>query len=278
MWYKHNKSLPLEIYNFYALVLQVIGRDSIFYYNPGSLECNWKWLQEHNLTTQPQWVWNTNVPYNLLKKQHNSQIFVLACLAEDLKSAELEALSASLNHLTRVKVLIEIQISENSLSVSNKDSIAMDILSYFQRKKMLDVALYFQFTKSPMFLYNILLFPNQTLPKRNVISLNTSGNMFQLYPKQLDDVKGHTLRVMPDLSEPNTILFYDAYGKPHVTGFMWQFVCTFIKSLGARLEAVLPTWPQGQNLAQPYMLEFTRNGSVDIGLNPVMISESLFKR
>lgn len=278
MWYKHNISFATEIYNFYALVVHLIGRDSIFYYNPGGLECNWKWVQEHNLSTQAQWVWNTNVPFNLLKKHHNSGITVLACLSEDSQIVELEGLSASLNHLTTVQVLIEIRNSENSLSMSNKDSIAMEILLHFLRKNMLEVALYFQFTKSPLILYNIQLFPHTMLLKRRFTNSSLSRNTFQLYPNQLSDLKGHKVRAMPDFSEPNTILYFDAYGKPQVTGFMWQFIGTFVSNLNARLEAVLPTWPRGHNLAEPYMLEFTRNGSVDFGLTPVLMTEKFFKR
>lgn len=274
MWYKHNISFATEIYNFYALLVHLIGRKSIFYYNPGGLECNWKWVQEHNLSTQPQWVWNTNVPFNLLKKQHNSGIIVLACLSEDFQIVELEGLSTSLNHLTTVQLLIEIQNSESS----KKDSIAMEILLHFLRKNMLDVALYFPVTKTPLILYNIQLFPHTKLLKRCFTNSSIYRNTFQLYPNQLSDLKGHKVRAMPDFSEPNTILYYDAYGKPKVTGFMWHFISTFVSNLNARLEAVLPTWPRGHNLAEPYMLEFTRNGSVDFGLAPVLMAEKSFNR
>ncbi|KAH8417535.1 hypothetical protein KR222_001576 [Zaprionus bogoriensis] len=274
MWYRNSDGLASELYQLYALLLHAVGRESIFYYNPAGLECNWQRLQERNLTSRPQWVWRTQVPYNQLQKQHNREIIVLACLSEDFHTtAQLSGLSASLTRVMTVRALIEIACCVDPLSTARRDSLAMDVLLHFQRRNLLDVALYFQFTKNPLTVYNIQLFPKLKLLKRRFIG----ADEFQLYPRQLDDLKGYTLRAMPDFSEPNTILYHDASGKARVTGFMWRFIVTFASSLGARLQPVLPTWPRGNNLAEPYMLEFTRNGSVDFGLAPVLMSVKNFK-
>lgn len=272
MWVNINESFASDIYQLYALVLQVIDGRSIFYYNPSKLECSWQSFQQHNLTTQPQWVWRSQMPYALLKEQQASELFVLACLTDRFNMNELAGLTASLNHLRDAPVLIEL-INSSLLPSSSKDSLATQILSHCLQSYMLNVALYFQDWTRPVILYNFLAFPNFSLIKNRLTSSSLAKQGGQLFPNQLNNLNGYTLRVMPDFSEPNTVLYRDALGVTRIAGFMWNFIDTFAKKLGASLSVVQPTWRPGRNLGEAYMLEFTKNGSVDIGLITVQVVE-----
>nr|XP_032292309.1 uncharacterized protein LOC6629547 [Drosophila virilis] len=272
MWVNINESFASDIYQLYALVLQVIDGRSIFYYNPSKLECSWQSFQQHNLTTQPQWVWRSQMPYALLKEQQSSEVFVLACLPDLFNLNELAGLTASLSHLRDAPVLIELTNS-SLLPRSSRDSLATQILSYCLQSYMLNVALYFQEWTKPVILYNFLAFPNFALIKNRFTGSSLGRQGGQLFPNQLNNLHGYTLRVMPDFSEPNTILYRDAHGVTRIAGFMWNFIDTFAKKLGASLSVVQPTWRPGRILGEANMLEFTKNGSVDIGLITVQAVE-----
>ncbi|KAL7728222.1 hypothetical protein ACLKA6_005638 [Drosophila palustris] len=249
------------MFQLYALILEISRGRSIFYFNPRELDCNWSWLQQHNLTSQPQWVWNRPFPYIQLKEQHNSELFVLACISEEYHKDELLTLLTSLVHLRSVKVLIEVADCQNPC-LRSKLSMAQEILFHFPKFNMLNVALYFQFNKDSPTLYSFEAFPRFTLLQHNF----TKSEGVQLFPNQMENLRGYTLRVVPETSIPNTIIYTDANGKKFIRGFMWDFIETFAKKINATPKVILPTWPAGRYLDELYALEWTKNGSVDIGL------------
>ncbi|KAL7728197.1 hypothetical protein ACLKA6_005615 [Drosophila palustris] len=263
MWYNGSESSVSELYPLCALIIQLIGERSIFYYNPSNRDCNWSWCQQHNFTSQPQWVWHTQVPYFRLREQHNTEFFVLACLSEELYMAELGGLLESLSALRNVRVLIELASHKR---VPDENSLALDILKYLYMRKLLNVALYFQHGTNPLQLYSYEVFPQFTLIQHRFTRMGLIGNEEDLFRNQLKHLKGYKLRVMHDYSEPNTILYTDASGNKQLTGFMWHFIETFAEHFGASIIPMHPTWPARRVLSEPYILELTRNGSADIGL------------
>ncbi|KAH8312187.1 hypothetical protein KR044_009742 [Drosophila immigrans] len=270
MWYNGNERFVSELYPIYALVLQAIGDGSIFYYNPSGHECNWTWFQQHNLTQQPQWVWHNRQPYFALRRQLNSEEFLLlACLTEEHHFTELAALSDTLDRLKKVRVLIEL----SGFKDKKFDAVALRILRYFRQANMLNVALYFQYSTHPSMLYSFEVFPKFAMLQHRLTSLPQV-----LFPKQVSKLKGFELQAMHDYSEPNTIHYLDASGRIHMKGFLWHFIEAFGHSLGANMRPVHPTWPPGRLLSEPHMLEFTRNGSVDFGLLTVQAAKNFYER
>lgn len=137
---------------------------------------------------------------------------------------------------------------------------------------MLNVILYFQHSSNPLQLYSYRAFPQFTLTQRR---LGLIGYTEELFPNQLKYLKGYIFRVLHDYSEPNTILYRDASGREHLTGFMWRFIKSFAANIGADLIPKHPTWPAGRLLSESHILEFTRNGSVDFGLVTVSVKTHL---
>ncbi|KAH8312613.1 hypothetical protein KR044_011671 [Drosophila immigrans] len=268
MWSNISSYTASDMVNLYALIMEVLVRtSSIIYYNPSGLECNWSWFQQHNFSTHPQLIWNIPLPIVQLKDHFNNELFVLACLNVDFPREELTGLSSTLNHLTNAKVIIEL-VDNERFEQRSKNSLVKDILLHFLQRKMLNVAIYFKSTKHRFILYSYEAFPRFTLLQRNSTRLGS-----QLYPGQLENVKGYRLRVMHDFSEPNTIVYYNARGKKVIRGFLWGFIENFAKSIGARLNALEPTWPHGRLLGEFYMLDLTKNGSLDIGLYTAQVNE-----
>ncbi|KAH8388380.1 hypothetical protein KR093_005154, partial [Drosophila rubida] len=260
MWFNISSYSASDMFNLYTLIMDMIIRtNTILYYNPSGLECNWQWFQQHNLTTQPQLVWDTASDFAQLKDLFNSNLFVLACLNMDSVKNELMGLSSSLSHLTNTKMLIEL-VGNESLEPKIKLSLVTDILMHFLQNHMLNVKVFFKPITRPLILYSYEVFPRFTVLQRHV----TRPGGGELYPKQLKNVKGYTLRVIHDFSEPNTIVYYDARGKMLTRGFLWDFIENFASTIGARVKAIEPTWPHGRHLGDFYMIIMTKNGSVDI--------------
>lgn len=268
MWRNNNGNFSSEIYHLYsALVLQLIAKGTdIFYYSPGEVDCNLHTLQS-NLTNQPQLVWNTEVAYAQLKRQINSEILVLTCL-KDPNMEQLNGLTENLDGLKQAHIMIELISCENS----TKDFLAKEILKYFHRKNMLNVALYCYPTIESFKLYSFEAYPRFKLLKRSITS------DVQLFPNQINNLRGYDLNVMHDFSEPNTILYNDLNGHERLTGFMWRFIETFAWKLNSKINALHPTWSPGRLLSEPHMLDLTRNGTIDIGVITVHMGEKYSKR
>lgn len=266
MWVNGSGSLAAEIYQLYALVLQFVDRRSIFYYNPGRLDCDWqRWQQRGNLSSQPQWVWHSRMPFAQLKEQQTSELFVLACLPASYDAPGLAGLSGSLNHLKEMPVLIEL-LDSTAIHQSDKDSLASQVLAYCLKNSMLNVALYFQQDRSHLTLYSFSAFPSFTLIKRKLLHSRLAGGAGELFPDQLANLRGYTVRIMPAYSEPTSIIQRDANGKHRISGYGWRVIETFAQKIGANISIVLPTWRPERLLTEAYMLKFTRNGSIDFGL------------
>ncbi|XP_017874487.1 PREDICTED: uncharacterized protein LOC108621582 [Drosophila arizonae] len=278
MWVNGNASLAAEIYQLYALVLQLVDRRSIFYYNPGRLDCDWqRWQQRSNLSGRPQWVWHSQVPFAQLKEQQTSELFVLACLPASFDVPGLAGLSASLNHLRDMPVLIEL-LDSSAIHQSDKDSLASQVLAYCLKKSMLNVALYFQQDRSHLTLYTFSAFPRFRLIKRNLLHSRLAGGEGELFPDQLANLGGYTVRIMPVYSEPTSIIHRDANGEQRISGYGWRLIETFAQKIGANISIVLPTWRPGRILTEAYMLEFTRNGSIDFGLLSTQMTQRFKSR
>jgi len=122
--------------------------------------------------------------------------------------------------------------------------------------------------------YSFEAFPHFTLIQRNFSQLERG----QLYPNQIKNIKGYTLRVIIELSEPNAIVYTDARGQTHIRGYMWDFIAAFAKQIGANLKAIYPTWSSGRHLGEIYSLELTKNGSADVGLFMALLNKIYYDR
>ncbi|XP_017009081.2 uncharacterized protein Ir20a [Drosophila takahashii] len=261
------RSLAAELLDLYGLVAQFLlsTEATLVYYNPASLDCSWSVLWRRHLTAHPQIVWQLSYPQpELYDRINGGGLLVLACLSEDSSSiSQLENLATSLNHLrTSVRLLIEV-------AAFDEESLASRLLSFCLRRSILQVELYFRNTNhSPWNLYSYHPFPNFELVKRNI----SSGNKVEIFENKLVDLRGHRLRVMPDLSPPNTFFYRDERDENQVAGYLWDFMDTFAGRLNATLRMVRPKFRAGVAPESSYMLQYTAQGLIDVGLTTTLIT------
>ncbi|EDW38994.1 GL13644 [Drosophila persimilis] len=267
-----SRTISQELFDLYGLVLQflVTGETTVLYYNPSGLNCSWHWLWQRNLTTNPQIVWQSAEPAVDLVQQFSSNLFVLACLSRESNEWELMGLSSSLSHLRGVRVLIDVAGPGR-----NEELMATKILSYCLKNSMLNVMLYFQRWSRHLFVYSFRAFPHFVLIKQRILSPGSPRP--QMFADQLADIKGKEIIAIPDFSPPNSFEYTDANGETRVAGYLWTFIAEFASSLGGRLKVSYPTWATGRTASSLYMLEVTRNASVDFGLTPTMVTEKNIK-
>ncbi|KAH8356380.1 hypothetical protein KR084_009174 [Drosophila pseudotakahashii] len=252
-----------ELVDLYGLVLQFLvpAETTVFYFNPAGQNCSWERLQRTNLSQHPQLVWHREESYPGLYKQHSNKIFAMACLSHNAYEWQLQLLATSLTRFRSVKILIELQAGESSF-------LASQVLSLCLQHSMLNVVLYFKRWTRPLNIYNYQAFPYFTLVKHRLSEALRS----RIYNNQLANLRGYQMRVQPDLSPPNSFPYRDSRGEYRIGGFMWRIIQHFSESLGAGIHVLYPTWPKGKVASSEYMLEFTRNGSSDVGLTTSMIT------
>lgn len=259
--------LSAELLDLYGLVVHFLlsgEHTTLVYFNPAGLDCSWGVLWQRNLTAHPQIVWQRNYSYPDLYYQFNAKLLVLACLPMDSRAAiQLEILANSLSHLrTVVRLLIEV-------AGPDQVTLARQYLSFCLRRSMLHVELYFRDYHHSLILYSFRAFPSFELVMRWI----SGGQGVKLFLHKLDDLRGHRLRVIPDLSPPNTFFYRDARGDNQVTGYLWDFLATFAGRLNAGLEVVRPSWRAGSASDSSYMLEYSAKGLIDVGLTTTLITK-----
>ncbi|EDV47629.1 uncharacterized protein LOC6549964 [Drosophila erecta] len=261
--WKPSTGPPAELLELYGLVVHLLLREerTLVYYNPAGLDCSWEVLWPRNLSAHPQIVWHSHPD---LHDQLNGQLLVLACLPMDSSAVlQLEELAHSLSHLrTLARVLIEVAGADQA-------ALASRYLSVCLQRSMLRVELYFRDYQHSLMLYAFRAFPSFELVRRRV----SGGQGVQLFAHKLDNLRGHRLRVMPDLSPPNTFSYRDARGDDQVAGYLWDFMATFASRVNAGLEVVRPSWRAGSSSESTYMLEYAAKGFIDVGLTTTLITK-----
>uniref|UniRef100_A0A6P4DYL3 Uncharacterized protein LOC108038383 n=1 Tax=Drosophila rhopaloa TaxID=1041015 RepID=A0A6P4DYL3_DRORH len=260
---KLDRSIAAELVNLYGLLVQFLlkAETTLVYYNPSGLDCSWNSHWSWNLTTHPQIVWQRSFPHSGLNDRFNRETMLLACLPEGPGGvAQLESLANNLNHLRTVRLLIEVV-------GSGQDLWASQLLSTCLRAGVMNVELYFRNYNHSLILYTYRAFPRFELVKRGI------GKGVELFSNKQLNLQGHRLRVMPDLSPPNTFDYLDAKGEKQVAGFLWDFIATFANSINASLEVIRPNWRVIAVPESSFMLEYTAKGSIDVGLTTTFVSK-----
>ncbi|XP_017029952.1 uncharacterized protein Ir20a [Drosophila kikkawai] len=257
--------LAQELLDLYGLVMGFLagGVTTMIYYNPAGLDCSWNVLWRSNLTHQPQIVWQNGNPCPDLYNQFNGDILVLACLSPgSMGELHLRNLASSLRHLMAVPVLVEVVAQD-------RKALASEYLSICLHRHLLNVELYFRDHQKSLILYSYQAFPHFRLIQRSLSDILKT----QIFGNKLGNLRGHRLRVLPDLSPPNTFDYRDERGQLQVAGYLWDFIVTYASQRNASLEVIRPGWRPGGAADSTYMLELTRNGTMDFGLTTAFITK-----
>ncbi|KAH8420316.1 hypothetical protein KR009_009034 [Drosophila setifemur] len=257
-----------ELVEFYAVVIRYLtsGGTTMLYYNPEGLDCHWSWLWQHNLSHHPQIAWQQKDIHPHIAHLFNSDLFVLACLSSGSGGeSSLKALTTTLEHRIAVRILIEVV-------GSSLDVVARRMLTFCFGKHLLNVELYFRNWNGSFGLFSYQAFPYFELIRRNI----SQSLDLQLFVDKMRDLRGHRLRILPDLSPPNSFEYRDEKGKMQMAGYLWDFIASFAGQIGAGVEVMHPPWLKESTAPDSfYMLEFTGNGTVDVGLTTTLITKRI---
>ncbi|XP_017844903.1 uncharacterized protein LOC108601515 [Drosophila busckii] len=84
-----------------------------------------------------------------------------------------------------------------------------------------------------------------------------------LFEDKTYNLKGYKMLTLPDLSEPNTILYYDKHGTARMLGYVWQMLTAFCHKHKADLQLALEP-KHLRPLTQIQVLDLARDGIVDL--------------
>lgn len=240
----------------YAELISTVVRSNnfrtIFYFAPEdeAERChmaNWRSFTEETI---PWLTWNSVKSFklgNLL----SSELLILACLPRVYRQDLLTTILDFLQYIRQAKVLVE-------LSSDQDVNFANHVLKFCLQNYMFNVALYFADFEKTHTLYSFEAYPSYALNRQQF-----GQSHFEIYPDKTIDLKGYPLRTQPDLSEPNTILYYDSEGHPRFLGYVWNIVEEYSRKHNGSLQFSF-TPEMGKILNHIQIMDLARNNLIDI--------------
>ncbi|XP_068152806.1 uncharacterized protein [Drosophila tropicalis] len=247
----NGQSLNLSIGIFAEFVAALIfPRDfnTIFYYAPNaSGDCHMEKVLENGI---PVLIWRSRSIVHL-QSFISEELLVMACLQALQWRSELQGLAQSLNFVRQAKIIIEMDTSYD------KD-LANAILTFCLQQDMINADMIFSDFAETRIVYVFEAFPSFAMKKQEFVA-----NSSWLYPNKMLDLKGYGLRTLPDLSEPNTILYHDANGQPRLLGYVWDMVKEYACKRNAHLKLISKP-VEGKTLTHIQLMDLARDRSLDI--------------
>lgn len=181
----------------------------------------------------------------------NANLLVLACLPGIYRQDLLSTIADFLQFIRQTNILIE-------LSTVQDVDLANRVLKFCLQNSMLNAALYFADFEKTRTLFGFDAYPNYALKTQLF-----GKEFFEIYPDKTIDLKGYPLRTQPDLSEPNTILYYDREGHARFAGYAWNMVEQYSRKHNASLQFSF-TPELGKVLNNVQVMDLARKNLIDI--------------
>ncbi|XP_023173773.2 uncharacterized protein LOC111601429 [Drosophila hydei] len=239
----------------YAELLSAILRfnsiSTIVYFDPedGKELCQFDSLLSWMGKSIPLLLWRS-VDALKLHSLINAQLVVVACLPGLFRLDLLKTISTSLRYMRQTKLLIELATNEDVPLVSR-------VLQYCLQNHMLNVATISGNFGNTKTLYVYDAYPGFMLRSQ------TFSDQYNIYPDKTIDLMGFSIRTMPDLSEPNTILYRDKEGNLRLLGYVWKMLEEYSRKHNASLQLIDEVREQ-KYLTHIQVLDLARDNIVDI--------------
>ncbi|XP_030573737.1 uncharacterized protein LOC115771965 [Drosophila novamexicana] len=196
-------------------------------------------------------LWWRSIDELKLSSFINAQLLVVACLPGVYRLDLLNTISSTLRYMRQTKLLIEL--------ITNQDvPLVRRVLEFCLQNQMLNAALISGSFGETHTLYIYDAYPSFLLKRKQF-----TQELFNLYPDKMLDLHGYRIRTMPDLSEPNTILYRDKEGKPRLLGYVWNMLEEFARKHNAGLQ-LIDVVREGKFLSHIQVLDLARDNLVDI--------------
>lgn len=202
---------------------------------------------------------NFNQSY-VLKQQFNSRLLAVVCV-DDVRYPTLSALYRNLNEIRDTPVVI----------LSGPRTDLYSLFRYCFNNKMLNV-LAFDST-DPDYIYSYRAFPNLLLSKKRISQVR------KFFEPQLRNLGGFPIRSLPDNTLPRSVLYFDAEGKPQLTGYLVEFLRNFARTLNTSLHICwshMPLHLPDNILSWHTVSRLVKKDIVDIPLSMINIGGMLY--
>ncbi|EDW38995.1 GL13643 [Drosophila persimilis] len=261
---RRNSSLTEGLYiRLVSLLSRSPQLRTIFYYNPAGSECHLEeYLRPGAASDIPLFIWRSVRTVVQLNGLLNEGLLVLACLPGVHREDLLRGLSNSLRYLRQAWLLIELAANHDD------DKLVAKVLEFCLRMEMINADVVLSNFEETRIVYGFDAYPRLSLRKHFFGSDSAISN---LYPDKVMNLNGYQLRTMPDLSEPNTLLYYDQQGRAQILGYVWNMLVEFASKHNAHLQMIgQPV--QGKTLSHIQMLDLASDGRVDVAASVQPIS------
>lgn len=240
-----------------ALKNEVAYESLLVLHNP-NISCG---IGMNSYSMTPILNFNFNQSY-VLKRQFNSRLLAVVCV-DEVKYNTLNSLYMNLNEIRDTPVII----------LSGPRTDLYTLFRYCFKNKMLNV-LAFDNT-DPDYIHSYRAFPRFLLDKQRVSQVR------KFFKPQLRNLGGSPLKSLPDNTLPRSVLYFDAEGKPQLSGYLMQFLRNFAMTLNASLHICwshMPLHLPDNILPWHTVSHLTQRGVVDIPLAIINIAGMLHSR
>ncbi|XP_022209580.2 uncharacterized protein LOC111065632 [Drosophila obscura] len=230
---------------------------TIFYYNPAGTDCHLEeYLRPATAADIPLFIWRSVHTVVQLNGLLDEGFLVLACLPGVQREDLLRGLSNSLRYLRQAWLLIEL----GGRTGQDDEQLVTKVLQFCLRMDMINADVILSNFEESRTVYGYEAYPEFALRKQ---FFGPDLLIPSLYPDKVRNLNGYQLRTLPDLSEPNTLLYYDQQGRAQILGYVWNMLVEFARKHNAQLQLIgKPV--QGKTLSHIQMLDLANDGQVDV--------------
>ncbi|XP_054736747.1 uncharacterized protein LOC129243618 [Anastrepha obliqua] len=188
-----------------------------------------------------------------LKDHFNSNILTVICLQEQLNLKLLSIMAANLQHRRQTRIILRIAVAKPS------PTLLTTLRNYLEVQIMSNVIAIFNDFYTESLIYRYYPFPSgHWLPE----PLNQTQSYFSCHYTYL---QGKTFITLPGQTEPRTMIYEDASGQQHLSGYIGRLMIAFAEKYNVTFQYLHPVTP-GDGLHSSVLSDYVTEGILDIAI------------
>ncbi|XP_053963574.1 uncharacterized protein LOC128866693 [Anastrepha ludens] len=188
-----------------------------------------------------------------LKDHFNSKILTVICLKEQLNLKLLSIMAANLQHRRQTRIILRIAVAKPS------SALLTTLRNYLEVQFMSNVIAIFNDFYTESLIYRYYPFPSgRWMPE----PLNQTQSYF---PCHYTNLQGKTFITLPGQSEPRTMIYEDALGQQHLSGYIGRLMIAFAEKYNVTFQYLHPVTP-GDGLHLSVLSDYVTEGMMDLAI------------
>ncbi|XP_053962220.1 uncharacterized protein LOC128865863 [Anastrepha ludens] len=188
-----------------------------------------------------------------LKDHFNSNILTVICLQEQLNLKLLSIMTANLQHRRQTRIILRIAVAKPS------PALLTTLRNYLEVQLMSNVIAIFNDFYTESLIYRYYPFPSgRWMPEL----LNQTQSYF---PCHYTNLQGKTFITLPGQTEPRTMIYEDASGQQHLSGYIGRLMIAFAEKYNVTFQYLHPVTP-GDGLHLSVLSDYVLEGILDLAI------------